>query len=126
MSTKLVFDWSPKGTGTVNYGTLTLNADASIYTAVQPTNASGNRWRDAQVAFQFDRPIASNALSTLTIGTYNQYKISPGLVTITAGSTSPPSTTIPLPTGGGQLLAPRGTIAVALASVTLQISPVVE
>jgi len=123
VNAKLVFAWSPKKMGTVNPGTLTLNGGVSIYTSPQPKDTIGNtsRWHDAQFAIQFDRPIDSKALSTLTIGGYFQYQISPGLVNIPAGAVSPPGTTITLPPNGAQILSQRGTIAVVQASVTLQL-----
>ncbi len=123
VNAKLAFAWSPKSKGAVNPGTFTLNAGVSTYTKAQPKDAKGNtsRWHDAQFAVQFDRPFDSKALSTLTIGGYFQYQISPGLVNIPAGATSPPGTTIPLPPNGAQLLAKPGTIALAQASVTLQL-----
>lgn len=123
VNAKLVFAWSPKKKGTANPGTLTLNGGVSIYTRAQPKDANGNtsRWHDAQFAVQFDRPIDSKALSTLTIGGYFQYQISPGLVNIPAGAMSPPGTTITLPPNGAQLLSKSGTIAVVQASMTLQI-----
>lgn len=119
---KFAFAWSPKGAGTVNPGTLTLNGGISMYTKPQPKDAKGGtgRWRHAQVAFQFDRPMGgSGAPASLSLGAYFQYQISPGLINIPAGTSAPGG--VPLPGNAAQLLAPKGTIAVAHAGITLQI-----
>jgi hypothetical protein len=123
VNAKLVYAWSPKKMGTVNPGTVTLNAGVSAYTQPQSTDTNGStgRWHDAQLAVQFDRPIDSKGLSPFTLGGYFQYQISPGLVNIPAGATTPPGTTITLPANGLQLLGQKGTIAVAQASMTLQL-----
>lgn len=124
INAKFAFAWSPKKKGTLNPGTLTINGGVSAYTKPQPSDTLGNtsRWHDAQFAFQFDRPLDSKALSALTIGGYFQYQISPGLVNIPPGATSPPGTNITLPPNGAQLLSQsKGLIGVAQASLTLQL-----
>ncbi|HEY4364396.1 MAG TPA: hypothetical protein VGN17_25750 [Bryobacteraceae bacterium] len=122
INSKIVFAWSPKQKGTVNPGTLTINAGLSNYTKAQVSNTKGNTsyWRDAQFALQFDRPVDSKALSTFTLGAYIQYQISPGLINIPSGTVAP-GTSIPLPGNATQLLAKRGTVAVLQAAMTLQL-----
>jgi hypothetical protein len=123
VTAKVVFAWSPKGMGTVNRGTVTLNAGVSRYTKPQPVDTTGktNVWRDAQFALQFDRSMGGqNAPAVFTLGTYVQHQISPGIINIPDGTTAP-GTGIPLPGNAKQLLAPKGTIAVVHAGVTLQL-----
>jgi len=117
-----IFAWSPKAKGTTNPGTLTLNGGVSFYTKAQPTDTRGNTStiKDAQFAGQFDRPLGTSGAATLSIGGYFQYQLSPGLINIPAGTVAP-GTNIPLPGNAMQLLAPKGTIAVAQASITLQL-----
>ena len=120
---KVVFAWSPKGMGTANRGTVTLNGGVSFYTSPQPSDLSGAtaRWRDAQFALQFDRPLGGkDSPAVFTLGTYIQYQISPGILEIPDGTTAP-GTGIPLPGSAKQLLAPKGTIAIVHAGVTLQL-----
>jgi len=120
---KIAFAWSPKGKGTVNPGTVTLNGGVSMYTKVQPTDTAGktSRWRSADFALQFDRPMGgTSAPAAITLGSYIQYQVSPGLIDIPAGSVTPTGN-VPLPGNATVLLAPKGTIAVAHASITLHI-----
>jgi hypothetical protein len=120
---KVVFAWSPKGRGTVNPGTLTLNGGLSLYTSPQINSVrkTTSNWRDAQAAIQFDRPMGGNgAPATLSMGAYFQYQISPGLIVIPPGSVAP-YTNVPLPADATQLLTGRGSIAVGYASVTLHL-----
>jgi hypothetical protein len=119
---KVIFAWSPKSTGTVNSGTLTLNGGFDLYTKPQPSDTKGGmaRWRDAQFAVQFDRPLGgSGNPASLAIGAYVQYQMSPNLVVIPAGSNLLQN--IPLPANATQILSQKGTIAVGYASLTLQI-----
>lgn len=123
ITSKFVFAWSPKSKGTANSGTVTINGGISTYTKAQPKDTKGNTtvWRDAQFALQFDRPFGgANAPATLSFGTYIQYQMSPGLINIPSGTVAP-FTNIPLPGNATQLLAKQGTVAVAHASLTLQI-----
>jgi hypothetical protein len=120
---KLVFAWSPKAKGTVNPGTLTLNGGVSLYTAPQidSVRKTTTRWRDAQAALQFDRPMAGNgAPAIFALGAYLQYQVSPGLILIPPGAVAP-FTNLPLPADATALLSSRGTIAVGYASVTLHL-----
>ena len=60
-----------------------------------------------------------NGAVALTLGGYFQYQMSPALIMIPGGATAPGG--VPLPGDATMLLAPKGTIAVAHASITLQI-----
>jgi hypothetical protein len=91
----VIFAWSPKGKGTVNPGTLTVNGGASLYTKAPAL------WRAAQAAVQFERPV--NGSAALALGGYFQYLMSPGLI------------------DPRLVVAGRGTIAVANATVTLRL-----
>ena len=119
---KLSFAWSPKTHGTVNPGTVTFNGGFSAYTKPQPSDSKGGtaRWRHAQLAFQFDRPMGGDSAPVaIAVGAYFQYQISPGLINIPSGTTAPGG--VALPGNATLLLAPKGTIAVAHASITLHI-----
>lgn len=123
INAKVAFAWSPKARGTLNPGTFTLNAGVSLYTKPQPDSSKGttSSWRDAQFAAQFDRPIGGpGAPAALSLGGYFQYQMSPGLIQIPAGSVAP-GTNVPLPGDATQLLAKKGTIGVAYASITLHL-----
>ena len=61
----------------------------------------------------------ANGAVALTLGGYFQYQMSPALILIPPGTTAPGG--VPLPGNATMLLAPKGTIAVAHASITLQI-----
>jgi hypothetical protein len=88
IDTKVVFAWSPKGKGTVNPGTLTLNG------GVRGTTST---WRDAQAAVQFDRPLGGRGVpAALSVGGYVQYQIGSGQVTAVADA----SVTLQLPNSG--------------------------
>jgi hypothetical protein len=89
-----IFAWSPKGKGTVNPGTLTVNAGASLYTKAPAI------WRGTQTAVQFERPI--NGSAALALGGYFQYLMNPALI------------------DPRLVVAGRGSIAVANATVTLR------
>ena len=120
---KLVFAWSPKSKGTTNRGTITINGGLDLYTKAQPKDTKGNTtiWRDAQFALQFDRSLGgTGSPAALSVGTYVQYQMSPGLINIPSGTVAP-YTNIPLPANATQLLARQGTVFVAQASLTLQI-----
>jgi len=118
---RFAFAWSPKSQGPANPGTLTLNGGLSFYTKPQPKDAKGGtaRFRTADFAFQFDRPMQSNGATALTLGGYVQYQSAPSLILIPGVTTAPGG--VPLPGNPTQLLAPKGTIAVAHAALTLQI-----
>ena len=119
---KVIFAWSPKQKGTANPGTLTLNGGFDFYTKPQTagTNGGTSRFRDAQFALQFDRPLGGKGNpATLTIGSYIQYQMNPGLIVIPPGSNLLQGIT--LPPNGAQILTQKGTIAVVNASVTLQL-----
>ncbi|MEO8593275.1 MAG: hypothetical protein ABI759_08135 [Candidatus Solibacter sp.] len=118
---KFSFAWSPKSNGPVNPGTLTVNGGLSFYTKPQHKDTKGGtaRFRTADFAFQFDRPVDANGAVALTLGGYFQYQNAPSLIFIPPGTTAPGG--VPLPGNAVELLAPKGTIAVAHASITLQI-----
>jgi hypothetical protein len=122
IESRVSFAWSPKSRGTVNPGTLTINGGVTAYTKPQPSDTKGStaRWRNAQLALQFDRPMGgSSAPASLSFGGYVQYQMSPGLIQIPDGTTAPGG--VPLPGNASLLLAPKGTIGVAHAAITLQI-----
>ena len=119
----VVFAWSPKGKGTVNPGTFTLNGGMSMYTKAEPSDAKGSTtfWHDGTLAAQFDRALGGGgAPAMFSLGTYIQYQASPGLIDIPAG-TMAPGTNVVLPGNATMLLAKQGTIAVVQASLTLHL-----
>ncbi|HTS60791.1 MAG TPA: hypothetical protein VMH28_02145 [Candidatus Acidoferrales bacterium] len=108
-----------------NPGTLTINAGADIYQTPQPTGVGANtaRFRDAQVALQFDRPLGSaTSPAQLSIGAYYQYQRYPSIFMVPPGSTTVPNTSIPLPPNGATVLTnSKGSLFLAQAMLTIQI-----
>jgi hypothetical protein len=122
---RVAYARSPKGTpGHVNTGTITLNAGLDFYADPQATETPLNtsRWKDAQVALQFDRPLGPAASSTqFSLGAYYQYQMHPNLFSLPAGATTIPGTGIALPPEGTQLLTQAGSIAAVQATLTLRL-----
>jgi len=108
-----------------NPGTLTFNGGVDLYQTEQPTGVAQNtsRFRDAQAAFQFDRPLGPAASpAQLSIGAYYQYQRHPGIFMVPTGATTVPNTNIPLPPAGAAVLTDaKGSLYVVQAIVTVQI-----
>lgn len=108
-----------------NPGTLTLNAGVDMYQDPQPTTVgqSSSRFRGAQAAVQFDRPIgAATSPAQLSIGAYYQYQLNAGVFTVPAGATTIPNTNIPLPATGSTVLTnTKGSLYAVQAVVNVQI-----
>ncbi len=121
---KVAFAFSPRGTpGTANPGTITFNAGLDFYNDPQPaeTLQKTSRWKDAQVALQFDRPLGpADSPAQLSVGAYYQYQINPGIIAIPSGTTVLPGTGISLPPNTSQVLTQKGSIFAAQATLTLQ------
>ena len=113
------------GPACANPGTFTINGGIDVYQTEQPTGVAQNtsRFRDAQVAIQFDRPLgAATSPAQLSIGAYYQYQRNPGIFTVPSGATTIPNSGIPLtPAGTTVLTNTKGSLYVAQAMVTLQI-----
>jgi len=123
---KIAYAFSPKGApGTVNSGTITFNAALDFFQNPQLTGTrqDTSRWKDAQAALQFDRPLGpADSPAQLSVGAYYQYQIHPGIFTIPADASMLPGTSIPLPPGGSPILAQKGSIFVAQATMTVRIA----
>lgn len=121
---KFAFAFSPKGAPqTANPGTITFNAALDFYRDPQPTGEAQNtsRWKDAQVAVQFDRALGpADSPAQFSLGAYYQYQRNVGIIQIPTGATVLPGTNIPLPPGTSQLLTEKGSIYAVQASLTLQ------
>jgi hypothetical protein len=108
-----------------NPGTVTFNAGVDIYRDAQPTGIATNtaRFRDAQAALQFDRPLGSGTSpAQLSIGAYYQYQRYSSIFVVPAGSTVVPNTNIPLPPNGAAVLTgSKGSLYLVQAMLTLQI-----
>lgn len=108
-----------------NPGTLTFNGGVDIYQSPQPTGVAQNtsRFRDAQAALQFDRPLGSaTSPAQLSIGAYYQYQRNPGIFMVPAGAMTIPSTNIPLPPNGTTVLTnTKGSLYAVQAVITVQI-----
>jgi hypothetical protein len=108
-----------------NPGTLTINGGIDLYQKDQPTGVATNtsRFKDAQLAFQFDRPLgAGDSPAQLSLGGYYQYQRNKGVFTVPAGATSIPNTNIQLPPNGATVLTDtKGSLYVVQAVVTVQI-----
>ncbi len=122
---KVAYAFSPRGTpGAANPGTISFNAGLDFYRESQPAGTSLNtsRWKDAQAAVQFDRPLGpADSPAQLSLGAYYQYQIHPGILTIPSGATALPGTNSTLPPNGSQLLTQRGSIFAAQAILTVRI-----
>lgn len=121
---KIAFAFSPKGAPkTANSGTITFNAGLDFYRKPQPTGGGQNtsRWKDAQVAVQFDRPLGAAASpAQFSLGAYYQYQRNPSIIQIPEGATVLPGTSIPLPPNTSQILTEKGSIYAVHATLTLQ------
>jgi hypothetical protein len=108
-----------------NPGTITFNAGVDLYQKDQPTGIATNtsRFRDAQVALQFDRPLGGGGSPVqLSVGGYYQYQRNPGIFTVPSGAASIPNTNIPLPPNGAIILTDtKGSLYAVQAVVTVQV-----
>lgn len=123
---KVAYAYSPAGAaGMPNPGTITFNAALDFYQKPQLTGTLQNssRWKDAQAALQFDRPLGPpDSPAQLSLGAYYQYQIHPGIITIPDGATVLPGTNITLPPSGTQLFTQKGSLFVGQATLTVRLS----
>ena len=108
-----------------NPGTFTVNFGIDLYQKEQPTGVATNtsRFRDAQFALQFDRPLGpGTSPAQLSLGFYYQYQRNPGIFVIPTGATAIPGSGIPLTAAGTTVLTDtKGSLYVGQAVVTVQI-----
>jgi len=118
------FSPHPKGAAGVPHpGTLSVNAGLDLFHTPQPTGESLNtsRWKDAQLALQFDRSVGQpDSAAQLSIGAYYQYQMHSGVITIPDGDAILPQANIPVPPKGAKLLAEKGSIVLLQATVVFQ------
>jgi hypothetical protein len=112
---RLIYDIAPKST----VASMTLNFAGTIFHNRQPNTG---RWRDIQIAIQFDRKLADlqNYSPVFTLAGYYQYMLEDSLINIGSGNFIP-GTGIELPGTASTLLAPKGSIFVAQAKLTLNV-----
>jgi hypothetical protein len=125
-SFRVAYAYSPKAKANgPNPGTITVNGAFEFYQTPQLTGAgmTTTRWKDAQAAVQFDRPLGSAASpAQLSLGAYYQYQKDPSIIVIPSGATTLPGTSIPLPAAGTPLLSQKGSIYAAQMTLTLKIA----
>jgi len=123
---RVAYAYSPKGaTGAANPGTITFNGALEMWLDAQPsgTSPTTSRWKSAQAAVQFDRPLGpADSAGQLSVGAYYQYQFNPGVLLIPVGSTMLPGTTIPLPAAGTPVLGERGSVFAAQATLTIRLA----
>lgn len=120
---RFAFAFSPNASSTKNPGTVTFNFGLDMFKDPQPTGEKLNtsRWKDAQAALQFDRPLGPrDSALRLFVGAYYQYQINSSIITIPENATTLPGTAIPLPPKGAPLLSEKGHIVVLQAGITVQ------
>jgi len=122
---RVAYAYSPRGArGMANPGTVTFNAALEWFRDPQ-TIAAGQsvRWKDAQAAVQFDRPLGpADSAGQLSIGAYYQYQFNPGVIVVPEGATGLPGTNVPLPPAGSTLLGEKGSLFAAQATLTLRLA----
>lgn len=109
--------FSPFGTA----GSLTINLAGTAYADSADSKTYG-RWRDVQAALQLERRLGDlvNHPARFSLSGYYQYMLTPGLLKIGPGNFAP-GTTINLGQSSVVALAPKGSIWIAEAKVTLKI-----
>jgi len=122
---RVAWAYSPRGTpGVPNTGTITVNAAVDRFRDAQPDGTGQtSRWKAAQAAVQFDRPLgATAAAAQLSIGAYVQYQLTPGIFSAPESATTLPGTSIPLAPAGRPLLAEKGTVVATQALLTIRLA----
>jgi hypothetical protein len=111
-----------------NPGTITVNASLGYFHDPQPTTtgpsqaADTSRWRSAQLAAQFDRPLGpGDGAARLSIGGYFQYQFSPGVIVVPEGAAFLGGTSIPLSDAGRLVLSEKGPLGAVQALLTLRL-----
>jgi hypothetical protein len=102
-------------------GSMSVNAAATAYVNAKDAMTYG-RWRDIQASLQLERRLGDlvNHPATFSLSGYYQYMLTPGLLKIGSGNLAP-GTTIDLGQTAAVALAPKGSIWIAEAKVTLTI-----
>lgn len=108
--------------GSSEQAQVTLNGTATWYDQSSPASAV-RRFRDAQVAIQFDRTMtrqSSSVGAAITAGYYFQYMVDNGLLSIPSSQLAP-GTSIPLPGNASVLLGTKGSIHLGECGVTFTV-----
>jgi len=104
------------------YGSLTFNAAASLYSGALPVNANYGRVHYSQVSGEYDRDVSSLQSSyhfQINLAGYWQYQPKPSILNIPAGTVAP-GTTIPIPNGTQEFVGTAGSLGVVQAGLTIK------
>jgi hypothetical protein len=102
-------------------GSMTLNIAGTAYANGTDSRNYG-RWRDFQASLQLERKLGDivSHPATFSLAGYYQYMLTPGLLKITTGTVAP-GTNIDLGQNAAVALAPKGSIWIAEAKLTVKI-----